>query len=103
LAYFDQYIYWTEFQKGTVHRKKLNTEEDTPDILSEEFSSLFEIRVFDNTSQTGELMLEPQNFLLRSMPLLICFNTCAPKQFDASLSAQTIAFPALHTELYNLN
>ncbi|KDR21144.1 hypothetical protein L798_04073, partial [Zootermopsis nevadensis] len=53
LAYFDHYIYWTEFQKGTVHRKKLSTEEDTTETLSEEFSSLFEIRVYDNTSQTG--------------------------------------------------
>jgi integrin beta 2 len=56
LAYFDNSIYWTEFQKGTVHRKNLNASEDTVDILSEEFSSLFEIRVFDNTSQTGDVL-----------------------------------------------
>ncbi|XP_069676734.1 low-density lipoprotein receptor-related protein 1 isoform X1 [Periplaneta americana] len=53
LAYFDHSIYWTEFQKGTVHRKSLNSDDNSTETLSEEFSSLFEIRVFDNTSQTG--------------------------------------------------
>jgi len=54
LAYFDLSVYWTEFQKGTVHRKSLSTFGDTIDTLSEEFSPLFEIRVFDNSSQKGD-------------------------------------------------
>jgi len=54
LAYFDHSVYWTEFQKGTVHRKSLSTYGDTIDTLSEEFSPLFEIRVFDNSSQKGD-------------------------------------------------
>ena len=63
LAYFDHSVYWTEFQKGTVHRKNLST--NTIDTLSEEFSSLFEIRVFDNSSQTGDaqFLIKKCNFL----------------------------------------
>lgn len=54
LAYFDGAVYWTEFQKGTLHSKNLSMDEGTVETLSEEFSALFEIRVFDNTSQTGD-------------------------------------------------
>lgn len=54
LAYFGGLVYWTEFQKGTVHSKDLNKDEGLVETLSEEFSALFEIRVFDNTSQTGD-------------------------------------------------
>jgi hypothetical protein len=54
LAYFGGLVYWTEFQKGTVHSKNLSKAEGSVETLSEEFSALFEIRVFDNASQTGD-------------------------------------------------
>ncbi|CAG2068168.1 unnamed protein product, partial [Timema podura] len=50
LAYHNEYLYWTEFQKGTV--QKLHLESKTLETLAEEFAPVFEIKVFDNSSQT---------------------------------------------------
>ncbi|KAJ8870464.1 hypothetical protein PR048_029486 [Dryococelus australis] len=51
LAFHENYLYYTEFQKGTI--QKLHVANKTVELLSEEFSPMYEIRVFDNTSQTG--------------------------------------------------
>ncbi|KAG8332249.1 Low-density lipoprotein receptor- protein 1B [Homalodisca vitripennis] len=50
LAYYEKLLFWTEFQKGTV--QCLNLENDTVTTLSTENAPLFEIRVFDNSTQT---------------------------------------------------
>ncbi|KAF4524352.1 hypothetical protein B566_EDAN007528 [Ephemera danica] len=51
LAYYDNHLFWAEFQNGTV--QKLNLQNKTLETLSVENPPLFEIRVFDNSSQTG--------------------------------------------------
>ncbi|KAG8233902.1 hypothetical protein J437_LFUL005230, partial [Ladona fulva] len=50
LAYHDNFLFWAEFQNGTVQR--LNLLNMTLETLSIENPPLFEIRVFDNSSQT---------------------------------------------------
>ncbi|XP_063218358.1 prolow-density lipoprotein receptor-related protein 1 [Bacillus rossius redtenbacheri] len=51
LAFHDDHLYYTEFQKGTI--QKLHVPNKTLELLSEEFSPMYEIKVFDNSSQTG--------------------------------------------------
>ncbi|XP_054274081.1 low-density lipoprotein receptor-related protein 1-like [Macrosteles quadrilineatus] len=51
LAYYENLLFWTEFQKGTV--ESLNLANNTVTTLTTENPPLFEIRVFDNSTQTG--------------------------------------------------
>ncbi|KAK6630731.1 hypothetical protein RUM44_002900 [Polyplax serrata] len=50
LAYHNNFLYWTEFQRGTVNRLSLSTNMSM-DVLSTEKYTLFEIKVFDMDSQ----------------------------------------------------
>ncbi|KAK7069706.1 Low-density lipoprotein receptor-related protein 1B, partial [Halocaridina rubra] len=51
LAYHDGFIYWSEFQNGTIKRVRLGTGE-TPEELRVENPYIFELKVFTNTSQS---------------------------------------------------
>lgn len=59
LAYHENALYWTEFQRGTVNRLNLSPNMSV-DVLSTEKFSLFEIKVYDKDSQKGKV-----NFLLK--------------------------------------
>lgn len=52
LAYSDNYLYWTEFQNGLVQRFYIPN--NTVTTLSVENNPLYEIRVFDNSTQDGK-------------------------------------------------
>lgn len=52
LAYHKNYLYYTEFQRGTVNRLDLS-QNMSIDVLSTEKYILFEVKVFDKDSQTG--------------------------------------------------
>jgi hypothetical protein len=54
LAYFDNYLFWAEFQNGTIQR--LHLPNKTLETLSVENPPLFELRVFDNASQVGQYL-----------------------------------------------
>lgn len=51
LAYYNNFLYWTEFQKGTIQSLDLGNK--NLQTLNTENTPLFEIRVFDNETQTG--------------------------------------------------
>ena len=51
LAYHNNVLYWTEFQKGTI--QSLDLANKTLQTLNTENTPLFEIKVFDNETQTG--------------------------------------------------
>ncbi|XP_042220954.1 prolow-density lipoprotein receptor-related protein 1-like isoform X2 [Homarus americanus] len=51
LAYYNGYIYWSEFQNGTIKRVNLDSEE-TPKELRMENPYIFDLKVFSNTSQS---------------------------------------------------
>jgi len=51
LVYFDGYLFWTEFQQGIVQRLNIKTKEFIELVI--ENPPLFEIRLFDNSSQNG--------------------------------------------------
>lgn len=51
LTYFNNTIYWTEFQKGTI--QMLFLQNKTLVTLVQENAPLFEIKVFDNKTQQG--------------------------------------------------
>ncbi|XP_046386652.1 prolow-density lipoprotein receptor-related protein 1 isoform X2 [Ischnura elegans] len=51
LAYHDNFLFWAEFQNGTIQR--LNLLNSTLETISVENPPIFEIRIFDNSSQTG--------------------------------------------------
>jgi hypothetical protein len=55
LAYFNDFLYWTEFQNGTIN--KLNLKDKSVETLGFENPPLFELRVFSNDSQTGKVFL----------------------------------------------
>lgn len=52
LAFFDDFLFWTEFQKGTV--QSYNLVNKSLATLTTENPPLFEIRVFDNDTQDGK-------------------------------------------------
>lgn len=66
LAYYENLLFWTEFQKGTV--QCLNLENSTVTTLSTENPPLYEIRVFDNSTQTGE------QFFTNRVKKVKCYN-----------------------------
>lgn len=51
LAHSGNFLYWTEFQNGTVQRLDMSTLSVT--TLSVENHPLYELRVFDNSTQEG--------------------------------------------------
>jgi hypothetical protein len=52
LAHSDNFLYWTEFQNGTVQRLEMSTL--AVSTLSVENYPLYELRVFDNSTQEGK-------------------------------------------------
>lgn len=54
LAHSDNFLYWTEFQNGTVQRLNMTDLNNlTVTTLSVENHPLYELRVFDNSTQEG--------------------------------------------------
>ncbi|XP_068223129.1 low-density lipoprotein receptor-related protein 1 isoform X3 [Palaemon carinicauda] len=51
LAFHNGFIYWSEFQNGTIKRVRLGSE-DAPEELRVENPYIFELKVFTNTSQS---------------------------------------------------
>lgn len=54
IAYHEGFIYWSEFQSGAIKRVKLGSNEQ-PEKLKEESPYIFDLKVFTNTSQQGEV------------------------------------------------
>lgn len=52
LAYHNGFIYWSEFQNGTIKRVSL-TDSGTPEELRVENPYIFDLKVFTNESQSG--------------------------------------------------
>nr|XP_045618524.1 low-density lipoprotein receptor-related protein 1B-like isoform X1 [Procambarus clarkii] len=51
LAYYNGFIYWSEFQNGTIKRVKLQSQE-SPEELRIENPYIFDLKIFSNTSQS---------------------------------------------------
>jgi len=76
LAHSDNFLYWTEFQNGTVQRLNMTDLNNLTVItLSVENHPLYELRVFDNSTQEGKTIFKP-NFILRSRTFSPFFPVC---------------------------
>lgn len=53
LAYYNGFIYWSEFQNGTIKRVSLK-DPGTPEELRVENPYIFDLKVFTNESQSGK-------------------------------------------------
>lgn len=53
LALDDHYLYWTEKDEGKIQRLSLMNSSLSVETLRSENRVLFDIKLFDNTSQTG--------------------------------------------------
>lgn len=56
LAYYNNFIYWSEFQNGTIKRVSLD-KRDSPEELRVENPYIFDLKIFSNSSQTGMFIL----------------------------------------------
>lgn len=55
LAYYDNFLFWTEFANGTVQRYHLGNK--TTSVLAMENPPLLDIKVFDNMTQMGNITI----------------------------------------------
>lgn len=53
IAYHKGFVYWSEFQSGSIKRIQLGSN-DPPEVMKEESPYIFDLKVFTNTSQQGE-------------------------------------------------
>lgn len=63
LAIFERTLIWTESQKGTVQALNLMSNSSKALVLSVENPPLFEIKVFDESSQLGNYLVAFHLFL----------------------------------------
>lgn len=56
LAYYNGYIYWSEFQNGTIKRVSLD-DQNSPKELRIENPYIFDLKVFSNKSQSGRFLV----------------------------------------------
>ncbi|XP_047119261.1 low-density lipoprotein receptor-related protein 1 [Schistocerca piceifrons] len=52
LVYHDGALYWSEFQRGTIHRLRIGN--GTSELLIDEGTTLFEVKVYSKTAQGGD-------------------------------------------------
>lgn len=71
LAHSDNFLYWTEFQNGTVQRLNMTDLNNlTVTTLSVENHPLYELRVFDNSTQEGIVIQK----VVASLNAIVKFN-----------------------------
>lgn len=56
LAYYENFLFWTEFANGTVQRYHLGNKTTT--VLAVENPPLLDIKIFDNMTQMGKYLIE---------------------------------------------
>lgn len=69
LAHHDNFIFWTEYQHGSVQR--LNLTDKSVTRLIKENPPLFQIRIFDVSAQTGILFVIFKIFYFKLKNIII--------------------------------